>query len=138
MTSSTDVKLPHRPAVFWLIVEKDAGQGEILTLDLDGEGETLPVFCFEEEAEMFLSLGTLGTGWRLERVLVGELKGKLLGACVGVEFVSLDPLPEFIYRRAISLVSVSREQFMVNLDNKAQASLQKVYSPIFPELDFSH
>src|ERR687889_147826 len=44
---------------YWVIakVAKDGlGQLELLTLDLEGTGEALPVFSFEEEAEMFLWL----------------------------------------------------------------------------------
>lgn len=84
----------------------------MFTLDLDDEGEALPVFSFEDEARMFLSLEALGDGWRLRKTTAGELKEMLMGSLAGVEFVSLDPLPELVYRRMISLVSVRREQFV--------------------------
>ena len=83
----------------------------MLTLDLDDEGETLPVFCFEDEADMFLSLGKLGTGWQLRKATAGELGRMLLGPWAGIEFVSLDPLPELVHKRMIGLVSVRSEQF---------------------------
>ncbi len=112
MTVST--KDPHhrRPAAFWLIVKEEAGQEEILTIHLEGEGETLPVFGFEDEAGMFLSLGTLGAGWRIKQTTVGELTRALLDSGAGVEFVSLDPLPELVCREMIGLVSLRKEQFI--------------------------
>ena len=44
---------------YWVIAKdsKDGfGQLELLTVDLDGTGEALPVFSFEQEAEMLASL----------------------------------------------------------------------------------
>lgn len=126
MTGSTNIKHSRRPAVFWLIAKKGARQDEMLTLDLGGEEElaTLPVFCFDDEADMFLSLGTLGAGWRLKETTSGELTSILLDPYAGIEFVSLDPLPELVYKRMISLVSVRKEQFLDKLisnDEKANA-----------------
>ncbi len=55
---------------YWVIA-KDAkdgfGQPDLLTVDLDGAGEALPVFSFEEEAEMFLWLQTSEDGGRSGR-----------------------------------------------------------------------
>src|SRR5215208_5660985 len=50
---------------YWVIAKgaKDGfGQLEVLTVDLDGTGEALPIFSFEEEAEMFLWLQTTEDG----------------------------------------------------------------------------
>jgi hypothetical protein len=53
--------LPRPPdTTYWLITN---GQGDVLTLDYDGE-ELLPVFSHREEAEMFLRLGSAGYDWR--------------------------------------------------------------------------
>ncbi len=53
---------------YWVIAKdaKDApdgfGQPDLLTVDLDGTGQALPIFSFEEEAEMFLWLQTTEDG----------------------------------------------------------------------------
>ncbi len=114
MTGRTNVQHCRRPAVFWLIAKKGAGQEEVLTLDLDGEEseKTLPVFCFEEEANMFLSLGSPGAEWQLRETAAGELISILLSPYTDIEFVSLDPLPEFVYKRMVGLVSLRKEPFM--------------------------
>ena len=115
MTRSTNVQHHRRPTVFWLIVKKGVGHEDTLTLDLDDEGKTLPVFCFEDEARMFLSLGMLGAGWQVRETTAGELISLLLGPCAGIRFVSLDPLPEMIHRRMVGLVSLRRKQFVESL-----------------------
>lgn len=113
MTVTTTVRHSRRPAIFWVVVKKETGQEEdVLTLDLGDEEEALPVFCFEEEARMFLSFGVLGDGWRLRKTTAGELKEKLLGPWSDVEFVALDPMPELVLQRMVGLVSVRREQFV--------------------------
>lgn len=87
----------------------------MLTVGLDGRGEALPIFCFEEEARMFLSLETLESGWNLTRITAGKLASMLFGPCASVGFVALDPLPELVRRRMVGLVSLRREQFLDNL-----------------------
>ena len=94
------------------------------TLDLDGGkelGKTLPIFCFEEEARMFLSPGTLGDEWQVKETATGELISMLLRLCAGIAFVSLDPLPELIHWRMISLVSLRRQQFLESLTDGAKS-----------------
>lgn len=118
MTGSMNIQ-HRRPDFFWLIVKKGAGHEDALTLDLDGEekwGKTLPVFYFEEEARMFLSLGD---GWQVKETATGELISMFLGPCAGIEFVSLDPLPELIHRRMLGLVSLRRKQFVEGLTGGA-------------------
>ena len=115
MTGRPNAQHRRRPAVFWLIAKQGAEQDEVLTINLDGKkeaAETLPVFCFEDEARMFLSLGGLRSGWQTKEITVDNLTGMLLGPCAGVRFVSLDPLPELVYRGMMSLVSLRKEQFV--------------------------
>lgn len=58
---------------YWVIAKnaKDAkdgfGQPDLLTVDLDNAGEALPVFSFEEEADMFLWLQTSEDGREVRR-----------------------------------------------------------------------
>ncbi|CAN5664982.1 hypothetical protein BH24ACT20_BH24ACT20_12360 [soil metagenome] len=124
MADDTKPRSSRRPATYWLIVKKGAGNEDTLTLNLDGEeesGKSLPVFCFKDEADMFLSFGALGAGWQLKETTTGELASILLGPCAGIGFVSLDPLPELFYRGMIRLVSLRRKWFVYSLIGAAQA-----------------
>src|SRR5215213_4489545 len=82
---------------YWVIA-KDAkdgfGQPEVLTVDLHGTGEALPVFSFEEEAEMFLWLQRTEDGREVRETTPGQLVSILYGPCADVGRVILDPLPE--------------------------------------------
>lgn len=74
ITENTKVRSLRRSATYWLIVKRGAGQAkeERLTVDSDNGGKALAVFSFEAEADMFLSLSSLGAGWRLSR---GHVRG---------------------------------------------------------------
>jgi hypothetical protein len=103
---------------YWVIAKdaKDAkdgfGQLEVLTVDLDGTGEALPVFSFEEEAEMFLWLQTTEEGWEVRETTPGQLVSILYGPCADVGRVMLDPLPEIGARVQISLLGMDRNDFV--------------------------
>jgi hypothetical protein len=43
----------------------------VFTLCHGDEGEVLPIFSFEEEAEIFLRLGKTETGWRAREATTG-------------------------------------------------------------------
>ena len=75
-------------------------------------GETLPVFSFGEEAEMFLRLGTPEAGWEAGQFTTGGLNSMLRGPLAGVRRVTLDPLPEVYGRELVCLVSVDRRDFV--------------------------
>jgi hypothetical protein len=100
---------------YWVIA-KDAkdglGQLELLTLDLDGTGETLPVFSFEEEAEMFLWLQRTEGGWEVRETTPGQLVSILYGPCADVGKVMLDPLPEIGLSMQIILLGMDRNDFV--------------------------
>lgn len=66
-----------------------------LTTSVAGPTEVLPVFCFREEAQMFLHLSALGDAWRARRTSAGEIVSLLRGTCSGVAGVALDPIPDF-------------------------------------------
>jgi hypothetical protein len=103
---------------YWVIAKdpKDAkdgfGQPEVLTVDLDGTGEALPVFSFEEEAEMFLWLQTTEDGREVREITPGQLVSILYGPCAHVGRVMLDPLPEIGARMQISLLGMDRNDFV--------------------------
>ena len=86
-------------------------QAEVFTVD-DGDNEALPVFSGEGEAKMFLWLTMPVSGWRVRDISVEELVSMLLGPCLGVGGVVLDPPPEILAEEADSLVSLSRDRFV--------------------------
>jgi hypothetical protein len=77
----------------------------------------LPVFSFEEEAQMFLRLGGYegDDGWRARESCAGELVSVLLGPCLDAKGVALDPLPEMLEDGTIGLVEVGRRRFVGQL-----------------------
>ena len=103
---------------YWVIARdaknaKDGfGQPEVLTVDLDGTGEALPVFSFEEEAEMFLWLQTTEDGREVRETTPGQLLSILYGPCADVGRVMLDPLPEIGARMQNSLLGMDRNDFV--------------------------
>ena len=115
---------------YWVIA-KDAndrlGQPAPLTVDLDGTGEALPVFSFEEEAEMFLWLQTIEDGWEVRETTPGQLVSILYGPCADVGRVMLDPLPEIGARMQISLLGMDRNDFVESV--MGARSLDTPYKP---------
>ena len=100
---------------YWVIAKdtKDGfGQSDLLTVDLDGAGEALPVFSFEEEAEMFLLLQTTEDGREVRETTPRQLVSILYGPCADVGRVMLDPLPEIGARMQISLLGMDRNDFV--------------------------
>jgi len=94
-----------------------AGEGRLEPLCVRaGLWKVLPVFSFEEEAEMFLRLGGYdSSGWRARESCAGELVSVLLGPCLDVEGVALDPLPEMPEDGTLGLVWVGRKRFLGQL-----------------------
>src|SRR5215211_4888499 len=110
-------RVPRRAGTqrYWVIARdaKDGfGQPDLLTVDLDGTGEALPVFSFEEEAEMFLWLQTTEDGREVRETTPGQLLSILYGPCADVGRVMLDPLPEIGARVQISLLGMDRNDFV--------------------------
>jgi hypothetical protein len=101
---------------YWVIA-KDAqdgfGRPDLLTVDLDGMGQALPIFSFEEEAEMFLWLQTTEDGREVRETTPEQLVSILYGPCAeGVGRVMLDPLPEIGARMQNSLLGMDRNDFV--------------------------
>ena len=115
---------------YWVIA-KDAkdgfGKPDLLTVDLDGAGEALPIFSFEEEAEMFLWLQTTEDGREVMETTPGQLVSILYGPCADVGRVMLDPLPEIGARVQISLLGLDRNVFVESV--MGARSLDTPYKP---------
>jgi len=112
---------------YWVIAKDGFGQLEVLTVDLDGTGEALPVFSFEEEAEMFLWLQRTEDGQEVRETTPGQLVSILYGPCADVGRVMLDPLPEIGARMQISLLGMDRHDFVESV--MGARSLEKPYKP---------
>jgi hypothetical protein len=98
---------------WWLVAKTENGRVEFLITARDEDGEEiLPVFGYEEEAEMFLWLEVSSHGWRTRESSAGELISVLYGPCKGVEKVVLDPLPQLLAEKTVGLVSMERERFV--------------------------
>ena len=96
----------------WLIARCECSQMKVLTINLCGDKEALPVFSFKEEAEMFLRFAEVDKGWLVRETTTGELISVLYGPCAGVERVALDPPPEIFPEAMTYLVSLRRERFV--------------------------
>jgi len=103
---------------WWLLVKTERGRVEFLTTvaSVTNSGETLPVFGYEEEAEMFLHLSGYGDGgWSARESSSGEIVSVLCGPCSGVDGVALDPLPQIVTDETLCLVWMGRERFLKQL-----------------------
>ena len=100
----------------WLIVRGHVGAGggppEVLTLGVEGDGKILPVFSFEEEAQLFLRLCGSSGGWHASKCGIADLALVLSDACSEVRSGALDPIPEIGPYGPHYLVSLSRETFV--------------------------
>jgi hypothetical protein len=84
---------------------------EVHTTSLGDGRLVLPVFSFEEEANLYLRHGIPGS-WRLWRTQAGELVSLLCGPCSKVELVILDPISDVETDAMNRLVSLERERFV--------------------------
>jgi hypothetical protein len=133
--AETACGVPRRAGTqrYWVIAKdaKDAKDGvghpDLLTVELDGAGEALPVFSFEEEAEMFLLLQTTEEGREVRETTPGQLVSILYGPCADVGRVMLDPLPEIGARMQISLLGMDRNDFVESV--MGARSLDTSYKP---------
>lgn len=105
---------------FWLVFERP---GRPVTLRLSGVGETLPVFSFAEEAELFLRLTAELDGPRIENVAAKELLSLVSDPRLDVRRIALDPPGENV--ALACLVSVGREAFLRFLRRKVDAAREE-------------
>ena len=117
MTRSWVVRRP-----LWLITKHENGRMVVLTIEHGSDGETLPIFSHEEEAEIFLRLGAPGIDWEARETTAEELISVLCGPCAEVKKVALDPLPVVGGEMMIDLVSLGRENFVRSLVGEREPS----------------
>lgn len=86
------------PRTFWLVSDTEGGVPAILS---PGSEKALPIFSFEEEADMFI--GFPRDGRRATLITEDELLGVLLGPCADVGWVLLDPLPDLAGAEAVGM-----------------------------------
>jgi hypothetical protein len=110
---------PRRP--LWLIANHENGWMDVFILGSDDDKKTLPVFSFEEEAETFLRLGEMETGWRARETTGGELISLLHEPCASVKRVTLDPLPVVDSEMIFDLAGSGREDFLRDFVGAASA-----------------
>jgi hypothetical protein len=96
---------------YWLIAKRKRGRLEVLTTGLAGGRRVLPVFSFEEEANVYLRHGIRGS-WQLRQTQAGELVSLLYSLCSNVELVALDPMSDVETEVMNGLVSLERERFV--------------------------
>ncbi len=98
----------------WLITKHVTSRMEVFTTHLCGDGKALPVFSFEEEAQMFLDLRLARSkdGWRVRQTSVGELVSVLYGPCSDTKKVVLDPIPEVGREEIGGLLNMHRNDFL--------------------------
>lgn len=118
---------PRLPAAYWLLVrltnraepEDGAGREQALGVRFDGQGDTLAVFSFEEEARGFVRDRTAEVEWHPRRATLEELLHMLIWSHSTAGFVALDPLPELFSDGLIHLVSMRMECFVDQLAEEA-------------------
>jgi hypothetical protein len=98
---------------YWLIAKNDNGLLKVLTIDLDGQ-ETIPIFSFTEEADMYMRSEVRGSWW-VRETSAGELVSLLFGPYSCAKMVALDPLPEICDEGMGRLVTVRRTDFALRL-----------------------
>lgn len=103
-----DRSAARRP--YWILSKHGRKHIEALTVEFDGV-EALPIFSFEEEAELFLSLGISGGEWSVRRSGAGEILSLLSGPLSGIYGVALDPVPECCGRSLMKLLTIGKEDF---------------------------
>ena len=87
--------IPERsPALLHYVVVRHGEEGlEVLRIRLEGKGEVLPVFSAAWVSRGYLFAEAPGGGWYVSTYTTGELISLLVGPCVGVQWVALDPRP---------------------------------------------
>ena len=101
----------QRGSSYWLVSRRGRGRVDVWTMRVADGRCVLPVFSFEEEATLFLSLGVQGS-WQVRRVGPGELVSLLYGLCRGVELVALDPVSDVEAAVVNRCVSLTRKRFV--------------------------
>ena len=101
---------------FWVACPSPEAPSDPLTVSVPGLGEALAVFCFEEEARLYMGYGNDG----LCPCPVGpdELVALLLGSWARFDLITLDPMPGKEVGLMLRLASTRREDFLGHLVRK--------------------
>jgi hypothetical protein len=120
---------------YWLLAKRRWGRLEVLTTSVADGRRVLPVFSFEEEANLYLRLGIRGS-WQVRQTGGGELLSLLYCLCNKVELVALDPMSDVEIDVMDRLVSLKRERFMdVLLRRETSVRLSPDATQTTPALD---
>lgn len=112
-----------RVGSYWLVERDGSQESEIMTIRSTASQQTLPVFSFREEAELFLYLRGSGedphNGWRVRQTAPGELLSLFRTVLGGLTHVTLDPIPEVSSLDTSGFLSIAREDFVVRLQSRS-------------------
>jgi hypothetical protein len=101
---------------FWVACRSPEAHSDPLTVSVPGFGEALALFCFEEEARLYLGYGD--DGLRPCPVGPGELVELLLGPWSRFDRITLDPMPGRDTGLMLRLASTHRHAFLDHLVRK--------------------
>jgi hypothetical protein len=101
---------------FWVACRGPHALSDPLTVSVPGLGEALAVFCFEEEARLYV--GYRAEGLRPYPVGPGELVELLLGPWSCFDRITLDPMPGRDTDLMLRLASTHRDDFLDHVVHK--------------------
>jgi hypothetical protein len=95
---------------FWTVLDED---GSTLTLDVapPDSGSAIALFSSQEEARMFCYLGDVSPAPRVEETSAREIVSLLYRQRPAAKYVTLDPPPQMLRSRLLSLLMLDRERF---------------------------
>jgi hypothetical protein len=101
---------------FWVACRSPQALSDPLAVSVPGLGEALALFCFEEEAELYL--GYVSDCLRPCPVGPDELVVLLLGSWSRFELVTLDPMPGNDAGIMLRLATMRRDEFLSHFLHK--------------------
>ena len=101
---------------FWVACRSPGALSDPLTVDVPGLGEALAVFCFEEEARLYMGYGD--DGLHPCPVDPSELAALLRGPWSRFDRVTLDPMPGKDAGLMLRLASTRREDLLDHVVRK--------------------
>jgi hypothetical protein len=90
---TTSIPARSSAPLHYVVVRHGENGSEVLRIRLEEKGEVLPVFSAAWASRGYLFAEAPGGGWYVSTYTPGELISLLVGPCVGVEWVALDPRP---------------------------------------------
>lgn len=108
-----------RRSTYWLVEEHGRVRPEVLVSRLADGRRVLPVFGFEEEADLFVRLDLRG-GRNVRQTGSDELVSLLRGPLGDVELVALDPLSDTEADMLNRSTSLNRREFLEFLAGPTQ------------------